>query len=339
MNVDSRISGGRKVRLQLGVSLILTGKLTEAESVFGDILARNSRDTDALNNLAIAYRLQGKLYDALDALLNAINIDPVKAETQYNLGKVYKQLGNFKSAAMACAKAVENDPTFIPAYINLGAAYYLLKEFGKAANFLKEGLAMDPANRFLQANYHAALEAKRVSESADTHKSALSADDIPAGDSPETEIFEAGDIFTGVPVGDIVSRRIAALRRNRKSSATSGAEPSYTLTGVTGLLGYLLELATFLPPPARKTFEEQGIGRLIESTIGSLSRIISGPVPVANPAPVTVSRPNNTGAFVASLAGMLGLFDSFLQDLPRTEQQNTLKRKIEDILEDLRRQF
>jgi tetratricopeptide (TPR) repeat protein len=331
MSVDSRISGDRKVRLQLGVSLIRKGKLPEAEAVFAGILTRDSRDTDALNNLAIAYRLQGKLYDALDALLNAIDIDPAKAEPQYNLGKVYKQLGNFKSAAMACARAVENDPSFIPAYINLGAAYYLLKEFGKAANFLKKGLALDPANKFLQANYCAALEAKRVSESTES-----SADDIPVGDSPETVIFEAGDIFTGVPGCGAAFRRIAALRRSRKS--VSGAGPSYTLAGVTGLLRYLLKLATFLPPPARKSFEERGIGRLIKNTIGGLSRIISSPAPTANPAPVTVSKPNNTRAFIASLTGMLGLFESLLQDLPRTEQQDTLKQKIEDILEDLKQQ-
>jgi tetratricopeptide (TPR) repeat protein len=329
MSVDFRISGSRKVRLQLGVSLILTGKLAEAESVFGDILARDSGDTDALNNLAIAYRLQGKLYDAADALLNAINIDPAKAETQYNLGKVYKQLGNFKSAAIACAKAVENDPMFIPAYINLGAAYYLLKEFGTAANFLERGLALDPANRFLKANYQAALEAKRVSEAADAPADASPSDDIPAGDSPETEVFEAGDIFTGVPIGDVASRRITALRR-KKSSAAAGAEPSYTLADLTGLLRYLLELSTFLLPPARKTFEEQGIGRLIESVIGGLSRTSSGP------APVTVSKPNDAGAFFTTLTGMFGLFESLLQDSSATEQQDTLKRKMEDILEDLK---
>jgi tetratricopeptide (TPR) repeat protein len=322
MNAE-RIYGGRKARLQWGVSLALAGKPAEAEAVFAVILAGNDRDTDALNNLAIAYRLQEKLHDALDTLFNAIEIEPAKAELQYTLGKVYKQLGNFKSAAMACARAVENDPSFIPAYINLGAAYYLLKDFGKAANFFKKGLALDPANGLLQANYEAALEAKRASES-------VSAPALPEDADAETAIFEAGDIFTGIPdagtapaCGGLL-RYGAMFRHAGKPAAVSGATPPYTLTGVTGLLRYLLEMAAFLPAPARKTFNEQGIGRRIEDAIDALSRPI--------PAPAPASTPNTAGDLIASLTGMLTLFEKLFQGLPRTEQQRALKGKIESIL-------
>jgi tetratricopeptide (TPR) repeat protein len=318
------ISGGREARLQPGVFLALAGKPAEAEAAFAALLAGNGRDTDALNNLAIARRLQGKLHDALDALFNAIEIDPAKAELQYNLGKVYKQLGNFKSAAMACARAAENDPSFIPAYINLGAAYYLLKDFGKAANFLKKGLALDPANRLLQVNYGAALEAKRASESASASA------DAPA--PPETEIFEAGDIFTGIPAATImpafggVFRHAAVLRRIGKPAAVPERAQPYTLSGVTGLLRYLQELAAFLPAPTRKAFDEQGMGRRIEDTIAALSR------PIPAPAPTAASAPNNAGDLIAPLRGMLAFFEKLFQDLPPTEEQAALKQKIENIL-------
>ena len=101
MSLDVQISGDRELRLQSGISLAQGGKLEDAAAEFNALLAGNSRDTDALNNLAIVYRLQGKSQDALGALLEAVDIDPTRAEFQYNLGKVYKQLGNFKSAAMA----------------------------------------------------------------------------------------------------------------------------------------------------------------------------------------------------------------------------------------------
>jgi hypothetical protein len=88
-------------------------------------------------------------------------------------------------------------------------------------------------------------------------------------------------------------------------------------------------MAAFLPAPARKTFDEQGIGRRIEDAIDALLR------PIPAPAPAAASTPNNAGDLIASLTGMLTLFEKLLQGLPRTEQQRALKGKIESILKDI----
>jgi tetratricopeptide (TPR) repeat protein len=322
MSIDIQISGDREFRLRSGISLAQAEKLENAAAEFNTLLAGNSRDTDALNNLGIVYRRQGKSQDALGALLEAIDIDPTKAEYQYNLGKVYKQLGNFKSAAMACAKAIESEPSLVPAYINLGAAYYLLREFGKAANFFKKGLDMDPANEILRANYEAALEAKQTGE-------------LPGGDSPGTGISEAGDIFMGVSA-EAVPAEIAV----------SGALPetafSYTLADVLGLLRYLRELAAFFPPDGRRIFNEQGIERSIKNISDALlslaedvSQAIPESEPAAKPEPADVSTLAGDQVSIASLTGMLNHLGKLTRDLPQTEQRDILKQKVENLIEGL----
>jgi tetratricopeptide (TPR) repeat protein len=313
MSTDVQISGDREFQLQSGISLAQAGKLEDAATEFNALLAGNNRDTDALNNLAIVYRRQGKSQDALGALLEAVDIDPTRAEFQHNLGKVYKQLGNFKSAAMACAKAIENDPSLVPAYINLGAAYYLLHEFGKAVNFFKKGLDRDPANRILRANYEAALEAKQAAETAGAS----------SADLPPAEISEAGDIFMGAPVpadAAIPANAIpaaaasaaipanavpagtasAAAAENAVPAAAAGvpvsvnaaipadaasaAVPagtaalpetasSYTLGDIRGLLRYLMGLADFFSASGRRIFDEQGIEQRIKNISNALSSL------------------------------------------------------------------
>jgi tetratricopeptide (TPR) repeat protein len=336
MSVDVQISGDREVRLQSGISLAQAGKLEDATAEFNALLTGNSRDADALNNLAIVYRRQGKSQDALGALLDAVDIDPTRAEFQYNLGKVYKQLGNFKSAAMACAKAVESEPSLIPAYINLGAAYYLLNEFGKAANFFKKGLDTDPANEILQANYEAALKAKQAAESS-------SADDVI-----ETEISEADDIFLGVPAGAVPSESIptgevdAASTEAESAANTFETASPYTVAGVIGLLRYFLGLEAFFPAPAQRVFKERKIDRRIKGLVDALASLtdeapqaIPETWPAAEPEPAAESTPADDQVSIASLTNMLNHLGKLAQDLPYTEQRDTLKRKVENLIEGL----
>jgi tetratricopeptide (TPR) repeat protein len=321
MSVDVQISGDRELRLQSGISLAQAGKLEDAATEFNALLAGNNRDTDALNNLAIVYRLQGKSQDALGALLDAIDIDPTRAEFQYNLGKVHKQLGNFKSAAMACAKAVESEPSLIPAYINLGAAYYLLREFGKAANFFKKGLDMDPANEILQANYEAALKAKQASE--------ISAG--PATDElPGTEISEAGDIFLGAAAPAGAGEAETAPVETDAPGDHPETASLYTLAGIIGLLRYFLGLAASFPAPARQIFNERGIEHRIKNIVRALLPL-TGKTPQAIPE----TTPADDRFSITSLTGMLKHLGELAQDLPHTEQRNILKQKVENLIEGL----
>ncbi|MDR1128849.1 MAG: tetratricopeptide repeat protein [Treponema sp.] len=342
MSADIQVSGDREVRLQSGISLALAGNLEDAAAAFNALLAENSRDTDVLNNLAVVYLRQEKFQDALGALLDAIDADPTKAEFQYNLGKVYKHLGNFKSAAMACAKAVESDPSLVPAYINLGAMYCLLREFGKAVNIFKKGLDLDPASGLLQANYDAALKAKQAAESPGG---------LPAEELFATDIAEADDIFMGV------SAPAAGLPA---AEAAPAPTVPYTITGVVGLLRYLLTLTAFFPASARRVFGEQDTERRIKDLAAALSNVEGeGPRAIPEPGPAAETVPPVTAAapgpaaeavtevtavtpgpagdrvFIKSLTGLLNHLGKLAQDLPQAEQRDILKQKVGNIIEGL----
>ncbi|MDR1375178.1 MAG: tetratricopeptide repeat protein [Treponema sp.] len=164
----------REARLLLGTTLAKAGKFSGAEDEFTTLLAGNPRDVEALNNLAVIYRRQDRLQDALDALMKAIDIDPTRAEFHYNLGNIHKQMGNLKAASMTYAKVVELDPAYVHAYNNLGTIYDKLHEWDKAFNVFRKGLALDQNNPTLHFNYGLALEANgRLADAANAYKAAL----------------------------------------------------------------------------------------------------------------------------------------------------------------------
>ncbi|MDR1144281.1 MAG: tetratricopeptide repeat protein, partial [Spirochaetaceae bacterium] len=170
----SKKADDRSAHLLLGTTLAKEEKLDEAADEFTTLLAKNPRDVEALNNLAVIYRRQDKLQDALGAMMDAIDIDPTRAEFHYNIGNIHKQLGNLKAASMAYSKVVELNPDYVHAYNNLGTIYDQLHEYEKAYNMFRRGLALDRNNPTLHFNYGVALEANsRFGDALNEYKAAL----------------------------------------------------------------------------------------------------------------------------------------------------------------------
>ncbi|MDR2517082.1 MAG: tetratricopeptide repeat protein [Spirochaetaceae bacterium] len=208
--------------LAAGIGRAKAGDLDGAVADFSGLIAENSRDADALNNLAIVYRRKGLCQDALGSILDAIECNPGKAEYQYTLGKIYRDLGNFKSAAMAFARAVESDSALIPAYVNLGAMHILLREWDKAERFLRMGLSAAPDNPVLRAAHEAAVSAKAAGP--------------PDGALP-FEITEEDDLFTGGDSGAPAPEEAPGEAAGLLAGADSGVSaPDETAGEAAGLL-------------------------------------------------------------------------------------------------------
>ncbi|MDR2500203.1 MAG: tetratricopeptide repeat protein [Treponema sp.] len=150
----------REAYLLLGTAQVKMGNLEEAEALYSGLIKQNSRDVEALNNLAVIYRRRGSPQTALDKLLDAVEIEPDRAEFYYNIGIIHNQQGNLQAAAAAYAKVVEMDANFVPAYNNLGAVYTRLQDWQRAFQVFQQGLALDRNNPFLHFNYGLALETK-----------------------------------------------------------------------------------------------------------------------------------------------------------------------------------
>ncbi|MDR0643928.1 MAG: tetratricopeptide repeat protein [Treponema sp.] len=134
-----------------------SARFSEAEAELLGMLEKNSRDVEALSVLAIIYRRQNKLRDALGILNEAVEIDQNRARFYYYIADIQVLEGNFKAAFMAYAKVIELDSNFSPAYNNLGIVYFKCHEFNKSVNILRQGVNLAGNNPKFHFNYAIAL--------------------------------------------------------------------------------------------------------------------------------------------------------------------------------------
>ncbi|MDR1909079.1 MAG: tetratricopeptide repeat protein [Spirochaetaceae bacterium] len=313
----------RLARLRSGMERTLAGDLDGGAAEFAALLAEQSRDAEALNNLAIVYRRQDKLQDALGNLLEAIDIDPTVGVYHYNLGKVYRDLGNFKSAAMAYGRAVESDPDLIPAYVNLGASWYLLQDWNRAERFLRMGLSRCPEDGALKRNYAAA-------------KAALEA----GGAGASAELEEAEDLFAGIP-----SPPEAALTETAPQTApaeaalpeappaetapqTAPAEDPLSPERIRGLLRYLRRLSSFAPPEKRLIPGSGGLEKALDSLLSRLGEEGGG----ADQDRDAGSPGENTFPHITRI---LNYLENLAACLPESEERNRLTGQVASIIGEL----
>ena len=70
----------------------------------------NPKFSQALNNVAVVYTIQGKLGDAFAHLKGALSIDPNYAEAYNNIGVLYRDEGRIQRAIMCYEQCLELNP-------------------------------------------------------------------------------------------------------------------------------------------------------------------------------------------------------------------------------------
>jgi predicted CXXCH cytochrome family protein len=126
-----------------------------AEKYYRRGLRKDSLMNYARLNLSVAYNMSKQNDQALQALLDAVKIDPKNERTYYNLALLYNEMGKREDAARAFSKAVELKTTNPRLYYNYAL---LLQQMGKsklAAEMYNKGLAISPADA--QLNYALSL--------------------------------------------------------------------------------------------------------------------------------------------------------------------------------------
>jgi tetratricopeptide (TPR) repeat protein len=107
-------------------------------------------DIILFNRLGIALRGQGKWREAIENYSRALEISPDDEGLYYNMGMAYFDGGDKRMAAKCFDSALEKNPLFYKtsegASLNLGTIYSEIREPEKAIEFLKNALALNPAN-------------------------------------------------------------------------------------------------------------------------------------------------------------------------------------------------
>jgi len=126
-----------------------------AEKYYRRGLKKDSLMNYARLNLSVAYNLSKQNEQALQALLDAVKIDPQNERTWYNLALLYNEMGKQEDAARSFLKAVDLKSANPRLYYNYAL---LLQQMGKskmAAEMYNKGLEISPADA--QLNYALSL--------------------------------------------------------------------------------------------------------------------------------------------------------------------------------------
>jgi len=125
----------------------------DRETLYTDILAKNPRSWNAYNNLAVHYKQQGRLSEALDMLRRAVEINPNESTAFHQLGHITILLGDrdgfsptqLNDAIGYLQEAVRLAPNFSEAHNALGFAQIRAGRPDEAAQSFQRVLEQDPS--------------------------------------------------------------------------------------------------------------------------------------------------------------------------------------------------
>jgi tetratricopeptide (TPR) repeat protein len=108
---------------------------------------------DAIVNLGIAYKDQGRVSDAIECYQKALLINPKSAEPCFNLGKLQADIGDLASAMLNFKRAIALKPGIAMMHAALGNLYLNTGDADEAINCFKTALEINPDFAECYRNY------------------------------------------------------------------------------------------------------------------------------------------------------------------------------------------
>ncbi len=134
------------------------GRLSEAETLYRQILQANPSQPIALHLLGVTALQAGKNEIAFDLIARALAIKPDYVEAHGNLGIALRNLGELDEAVTSYRKAIAIKPDYVEAHSNLGNALHELGKMDEAFSSHRRAVALNPQNDRLWAGLAASLE-------------------------------------------------------------------------------------------------------------------------------------------------------------------------------------
>ncbi|MDR1107634.1 MAG: tetratricopeptide repeat protein [Spirochaetaceae bacterium] len=339
----------RESRFLRGVTLARRGNLAGAEADFLALVTTDTKDLDAMNNLAVIYGRQNKLQDALGTLLDAIDAEPTRVELHYNIGSIYKRLGKPQAAVMAYAKVAELEDGYVPAYTNLGIIQVNLEQYAKAGETFSRLLENHPAHGATQNNLGVALVCQgKITEALHCFRQALEANPPSAAAAVNLERASSpGEDKTAFLLDEepefLFVERLTAEDGNGESSGESPAELSsdsppetekklsIPLGTALDLMRYLKAMTGGLPPKAREMFLRSDARLSMEYIIATLE----GHTGLFSEIQDRSLAPKPSGREALDLAGTLDYLRKLAGALEDPHLSEALRRKADTVISEL----
>lgn len=150
-DIMTRDSRGLLAHLNLGVVYLRQGRHDEAIAVYQNVIKMKPDYTRAYNNLGAVYATLGRHAEAAAVYEQALAVDPKFAEARYHLALAREAQGRLDEAIAAYEGAVAGLPDMAPAALGLGRAYVAAGRHAEAVEPLKRAVARDP--QLAEAHY------------------------------------------------------------------------------------------------------------------------------------------------------------------------------------------
>ncbi len=139
-----RLGKDNQEQLRLGMSLMQQKRLTDARTLFANLLEENPNSKGAHLGLGLTLLRQKDYDQALVHLQTVMRLDPLNPKAFLAAGQVYSRQENLAKAAEEFRSALNLDPKLAQAYAGLGQVLTKQKQFPEAIEQFKKALRLDP---------------------------------------------------------------------------------------------------------------------------------------------------------------------------------------------------
>lgn len=149
-------------------------QLAAAEDKFKEILEHDVFHAVTWLNLGTLYHTTERYSEALEALINVLEIEPSAVMAYYTLGLVLEKMGEIPKAIEAYQKAISLDNQSIDAYNKLGNIFWDRGELKEAELIYRKAIAGKPEHFGSYLNLgNVLLEQEQIDEAIATYEQAL----------------------------------------------------------------------------------------------------------------------------------------------------------------------
>jgi lipoprotein NlpI len=152
----------------VGLKCLRKGDGAGALAAFNEVVRRDPRHLDAINNRGVAFQTLGQHKGAIDDFSLALSFNPKLPVAYFSRGVSWKQLGDLERSASDHSAAVALAPEYANAHAELGVTYLCLRKYGLALESLTKAVELDRGVRmplkmrgiahFCLGNFQAAAE-------------------------------------------------------------------------------------------------------------------------------------------------------------------------------------